>query len=584
VRSIQTFQGKLYVGGYEVITNNIWRARLREWNGSNWRELGDFVDKNAQSSVNAMAVSNSTLYFGGTFFISAFNDFRHIGVFNGSAIDYEYFPSGTSFSRVRDLHFFQGKLCAAGSFSFPAQLGGGGGVACLAGAGAQWQTFPYSSMRALEDDGITLFAGGFLQTTGIRVVAVGQAEIPTSDLSASDYVLTLASQNGKLLIGGQLAQRSTHAQGVLRWNGSQLDAAYSGDTTQLSDAWGELAFYDGKLFGYQYSGATFGRPGQNQSMALREGPNWRYIDIPMPDFSGSSTVFLPLPDKLYLSAQINTGEALYEWQNSTWVQLANGIFANAIYAGSLVSVPQFQSGIGEGTTIKRVNGNTMESWLQIPPLRRNGQDIVNAVLPLTLIEFQGRPVIAGQFDEMVGVGLVGGVATYFDGAWHPLGSSGLLDPKWSQSSFLPIRLQVWNNELYASSGFTQADGQPVDGIARFDGTTWQAVAGGIVQSDNVAARADVRMIVYQGKLYAYGLFDRAGGLVARSVVQWDGSTWRTLRGASGEGFGDGAFGIRAVVANNDLVFTGDIHEAGGEVADYIATWRASDVIFASGFE
>jgi trimeric autotransporter adhesin len=161
---------------------------------------------------------------------------------------------------------------------------------------------------------------------------------------------------------------------------------------------------------------------------------------------------------------------------------------------------------------------------------------------------------------------------------------GLRDPKWiSPNSYLSIRLLVIGNELYASNGFTEADGLPMDGIARFDGSRWQPLGAGIIQSNNIAARADVKMISYQGSVYAYGVFDRAGGQAARNIAQWDGARWRTLGNAGAEGlFSDG--NVKAAVVNGELHLSGEIHEAGAEPADFYAIWRGSDRIFASGFE
>ena len=579
VRSLQTFQGKLYVGGYYAVSANSWRALLREWNGASWRDVASFVDgSSGSSSVNAFATRDSKLYFGGTFDLVD-TGYRNIGTFDGASIIYESFPGqGQSFNRIRDLHFFQGALCVAGSFLFPSQFGGGGGVACK--DDGQWRSFPYGSMRALEDNGTTLFAAGFPQAGGGRVVALGTGEVLTPELGGADFVLTLVSQNGKLLIGGMLAQRTTNAQGLLKLNSGMIEPLIAGAMPNLIAPMDLSATADGRVFGYANSSGAFSKPNEYKTLVIREGITWHHVASPVAEFEVD--FLLTIDNKLFLIS--GALQSIFERVGMEWLQISNSARVNAVYGSSLVLVPESASDSGN-RVIQRLNGAILEPWLEIPILRRNGQDISrNESLPLSLTEFQGRPVIAGQFDEIVGVGPVGGVATYYEGAWHALGGLGLRDPKWVQTnqSRPQIMLQVWGGDLYASNGFTEADGQPVDGIARFDGSNWHAVGGGIVQSDNVAARAFVQMIVYRDKLYAYGAFDQAGGRAANGVAQWDGVTWRVLGGANG--FEINSNPNKAVVANGDLLFSGEIHEAGGEPEDYFAIWRGNDMIFRSGFE
>jgi trimeric autotransporter adhesin len=584
VRSLQTFQGKLYVGGYEYVTASRFRAVLREWNGAGWRDVIASSDS-AQFAIQALASNGTTLYFGGTFELGTQQLVANLGSFDGTSVRLEAFPGvGASFSRIRDLHLFQGRLCAAGSFTFPTGAGGGGGVACQGPTGS-WLAFATTGLRALGDDGTSLYAAGFASGRSV-LIKFGLGFVPMPELGLVDYALTLASQNGDMLIGGELAQRKTAAQGLLRYRAGVIEPVFQGDATQLTGGFSQLATSAGKLIGYTDYGG-FSKPDEYQSMAIREGDTWRYLETPTLDDESYLTSLLNVQQKLFLSfSSPTTGDAIYEWTGVNWLKVSAFARVNAVYGQSLIALPEFSEPNGT-RTIRRFDGVSLVPWLEIPILQRNGQNLTGQeqpTLPLTIVEYQGRPVIAGQFDAMAGVGPVGGVATYFDGAWHPLGNTGLTDPKWAFSDFfVPIYLQIYRGELYASNGFTFADGQPVDGIARFDGTRWQAVGGGIVQSDNVAARADVKTIVYQDKLYAYGTFDQAGGSAAHSVAQWDGTQWRALRGANGEGFVEGS-ATKAVIAGGDLVFTGELHEAGGEAESYLAIWRGSDAIFAAGFE
>ena len=109
---------------------------------------------------------------------------------------------------------------------------------------------------------------------------------------------------------------------------------------------------------------------------------------------------------------------------------------------------------------------------------------------------------------------------------------------------------------------------------------------GIQQSNAFDARAVVKLIPYQDKLYAYGNFDLADGRPANHVAQWDGSRWLSLGFGRRNGLDTSlqSSAWHAVVANGALLFAGEIHEAGGEATDYIATWRGGDEIFRNSFE
>jgi trimeric autotransporter adhesin len=580
VRSLQVYQSKLYVGGYEVLSPSTWAPRLREWNGGGWRDLVSFQsEQSVQGSVNAFEVRNSQLYFGGTFKPVGLTAYRFLGSYDGTAIIYDdsFLPLGfPGFQRVRDLHWFLGRLCVAGSFNLLPNSTSG--VACKSTSG--WQSFGLYSMRALADDGTVLYAAGTELSNQGSVYALGSITFTRQERTENDFILTLVFQGEPLLVGGALAQKLTPAFGLLRLIGGQFQPLISGDAPVQFGGLAQLIAANATLFtSSAYSGLP--HPLLSTQIAQRVDGQWQNIPNPPLIASVEDGVTFSMNSVLHFSPY--NSSSVYAWTGSQWNTISDTFFANATYGNSIIRIEG--PDVNGNWSIFRFGPGGSQLWLQIPPLKRNGQIIHrDRSFPLSLVEFQGRPVIAGQFDEMVGVGAIGSVATFYDGAWHALGAQGLTDPKWPQDEYaIDVRLLSLGNELYASNGFTQADGQPVDGIARFDGNSWRPLGEGIVQSDNIAARADVKMINYQNSIYAYGVFDRAGGQVAHNIAQWDGARWRTLGVAGAEGlFLDG--NLQAAVVNGELHLSGEIHEAGAEPADFYAIWRGNDRIFASGFE
>lgn len=80
--------------------------------------------------------------------------------------------------------------------------------------------------------------------------------------------------------------------------------------------------------------------------------------------------------------------------------------------------------------------------------------------------------------------------------------------------------------LVASGDFAAVDGQPASRVARFDGTAWGPLGGG-VDSGAASVRATVE---HGGALYVGGSFSSAGGAPAANVARFDGANWSGLNG------------------------------------------------------
>ncbi len=101
-------------------------------------------------------------------------------------------------------------------------------------------------------------------------------------------------------------------------------------------------------------------------------------------------------------------------------------------------------------------------------------------------------------------------------------------------------LLVHDGALYAGGEFSSIGPTFSRGIARFDGSEWSALGGGI--DGNVRA-----LVEYGADLIAAGSFQGAGDATARNIARWDGASWHPL--------GDGVTpSVRAVATfNGDLV-------------------------------
>ncbi len=122
--------------------------------------------------------------------------------------------------------------------------------------------------------------------------------------------------------------------------------------------------------------------------------------------------------------------------------------------------------------------------------------------------------------------------------------------------------------LYAVGGFTQAGGVSANDVARWDGTSWQALGLGL---SNFAQSLVVHDDGSGPALFVGGQFQFAGGSSALGVAKWDGFAWSAL--------GSGILGSIDCMASFDdgsgpaLYVGGSFSNAGGVPVHNVARWK-----------
>lgn len=171
-------------------------------------------------------------------------------------------------------------------------------------------------------------------------------------------------------------------------------------------------------------------------------------------------------------------------------------------------------------------------------------------------------IVAGTFSRAGGQP-ANAIARWDGTAWHPLG--GGLQLSFGDAEVFD--LAVYNQELYAAGSFDLAGGQPAVGLARWDGSAWHAVGSGLADVANLAPGIGRALLAHGGLLWIGGDFDRAGGVAAASVATWNGSSYAAV-GAGAQ------FGVRAL----DM-FGGEVVAAGqfqfGNVTAMVGAWNGS---------
>jgi hypothetical protein len=211
-----------------------------------------------------------------------------------------------------------------------------------------------------------------------------------------------------------------------------------------------------------------------------------------------------------------------QWDGTNWIPLGKGIewgYINslAIHQGDLVVAGKFSFAGGIlARSIARWNGSQWSAFgggfhdANTNPREvlcvASRQDTLIAAVDLSYEHYYGDPFPV-PFAALI---------DYWNGnQWVDLGpgSNG------------PVRsLAFHDGALFAGGAFDSLGSGPAAGIARWDGTSWSEVGGGL----GTGGRSVEALIEYSGKLIAGGGFDSAGGISVSNIAAWDGIEWSTL--------------------------------------------------------
>jgi hypothetical protein len=180
---------------------------------------------------------------------------------------------------------------------------------------------------------------------------------------------------------------------------------------------------------------------------------------------------------------------------------------------------------------------------------------------------------AGSFRFASGV-RVDGVAR-----WDGTGWAALAGPGGFAIDGTPYALAVFDDgtgsALYVGGTITAADGVPVHNIVRWDGTTWSPLPG--IVTDGVDGPVSIMTVWDDGHgpgLFVGGEFVCAGGVAVNNIARWDGAGWLPLSGPAAIGT-NGWIGTLAVHDDGSgpsLYAGGNFSIAGGLTARNVARW------------
>jgi hypothetical protein len=182
--------------------------------------------------------------------------------------------------------------------------------------------------------------------------------------------------------------------------------------------------------------------------------------------------------------------------------------------------------------------------------------------------------VGGSFTNAGGI-YITNIAKWNGTNWSALGSGiGYYDSVYSQV----VDVLAWRDgQLYAGGAFTNAGPVTAVNLARWDGSTWSQVGGGVAGSGGLFAGSPVSTLQVQGTdLYVGGNFTTVGGNVsALNVAKWNGSAWSALGTGLKGPPNSGPVGALACLGT-DLYAFGNFTNAGGIAASGLAKWNGAN--------
>lgn len=467
--------GNILDGAGSLAANGIAR-----WDGRQWHPLGsgveEFVNPLLDGTVHAIAVHGSDVYVGGTFTVAGGAPASRIARWDGN----QWWPLGPGLNGAVQSITVQGDdIYVGGSFS-------AAGDVVLNGIG-RWNGTAWSPLG--------------------------------SGLAANFRIRSIVVHDGRVYAGGNffvIQPGGTLLLALAQWDGENWTSVGAGVSQDVN----ALAVYQGALIaGGQFT--TAGNVPVNR-IARWDGSAWSPLGTGVSGgiLTGVSSL-LPRGDELLVAGNfITAGDTavtgLARWNGTEW----------AAYADRLVTA------LGADGSVSALAGSS------------------------------GGVLAAGDFGQ-AGDSVVPGLAQWNGTDWAALGEgiAGSIQA-----------IHATENGTYVGGLFSTAGGLRVNSIARRQAGRWQALGGGVLSQGQPGV---IRAITSHGTdVYVGGSFTVAGNISATNIARWNGTAWEPLDG--GLFGGPGAIVLSLAVApNGDLVAGGVFNQAGEVPVRNIARWNGS---------
>jgi hypothetical protein len=401
-----------------------------------------------------------------------------------------------------------------------------------------------------------------------------------------------------LYVGGRFTTAGTAtANRIAKWNGSSWSSLGTGTNDLIND----LEIVGNEL----YVGGNFTTAGNLSAkyIARWNGTAWAALGSGLN--SQVNTLYWTGSELLvggyFTTAGGNAANRIAKWNGSSWIALStnfNGPVKALGLAGGNIFIGGIFSSV-ENLAPNNIIKKTPTSW---ETLGRGCSDDIYT------IAISGNNVyVGGRFKNIGGIAAAH-IAKWNGTTWSALGQYGVGELE--NDYYTEVRAIVVNgNDVYVGGFITNVNGNAVEAIVKWNGTSWSSLGSGLT---NNGSHATVYCLTLIGNdLYAGGDFVTAGGNPANRVAKWNGSSWSALgsgsnstvsdlvsigtdlyalgsftgisgpakwNGSSWSALGTGVSGGATYdmdVYGTDLYVVGNFTSAGGNPANRVAKWNGS---------
>ncbi len=490
------------------------------------------------------------LVLAGLFATAGGTSANNIAAYDPVAATWSSLGAGTN-NRVRALAVLaSGELVAGGAFT----SAGGitvNGIATWNGAGwsgvgggVTGSSGEVRGLAALRNG--DLVAGGFFTTAGTTSannIARWDATAATWSALGSGVpggVYSLAVRPNGDVIAGSLSS-------LTRWDGATWSSTGTLSANGAQPQVNALAIAsNGDVLA---AGAFLSINGQTVNRVARwNGTTWSALGV-------GSSVNVAAIGELANGDVVAGGQ--YPGSNARFVARWNGSAWNPM-AGGTTWQPQTFASMPNGTLVAGGVGLLFwngASWSALPG--------VSAATFALASKPDGRFVAGGRF--LAAGGQQANLVAEWDGSnWNPLGPGIPLGTQ-ASNALVTALCAAPNGDVFAGGSF--GSGTSTQGIARWNGSSWNPMASGVI--GQVLSMA----LMPNGDLIVGGIFQSP----ANNIARWDGSAWHPLgQGIGQPGVSGNIVRALAVLPNGDLVAGGSFSIAGGVNVGYgIARWNGA---------
>ena len=535
VYALALHNGLLYAGGTFTNAGNIAATNIAVWNGSSWSSLGAGSANGVNGGVTALVFQGNDLYVGGNFGFAGSVSAHGIAKWNNGS--WSALGAGC-----------RGGVSCIGILGSDIYVGGGftnvGGVNARSFAkwdGFSWTTWPTtdgvfqyplndSAYRMVVKDGSLYVGGIFNQAGGVLANHVARYDganfYPLGKAPANGFstpainVSCIGQADDGIYVGGLFnAAGKTPANRIARWDGTNWFPLAGGTAGGSSSAnrVNAIAGRGNEVF----VGGTFTNVGgiDVANIARWDGNSWWNMGF---GFDASVSVLATSPNAVYAGGSFTNVTDFFtfpvnhiaRWDGFNWYSLGSGVNAN----GNVNAIAVTGNNVYVGGTFTNASGVTANriarwdgfSWSSLGSGSANGLN--GTVLAIAV---NGSDVYVGGSFMNAGTTVVRGIAKWDGANWSGLGS-GATGPSTAEVRALAF---AGDGRLYCSGRFTNISGINANGIARWDGTKWEALGGGLL-SDTPIMRS-TGLAIRGNDVFTVGSFTVAGVTESSGIARWN---------------------------------------------------------------